>query len=200
MVALAAANRYVFLEPPRTGETVAADGGGRAAGGLAATVARLGPDGTPAGLRRTVAIEACVGVTVLVLAGFLTAISPAVEADHSGPEGIAAFAEGSQFHFHLEVDPAPVAGGRSDLRLSILDLGTGEPLANNTCGRDSCVQLTIGPEGDAEGGATYTMEPDGEGHWVMPDVLWTFSGPAGAEVLAETAVSEDTATLAFTIG
>ncbi|MEA3165356.1 MAG: copper transport protein [Thermoplasmata archaeon] len=189
MVALAAANRYVFLEP-HPGAT-----------GLQARVASLGPDGTTKGLRRTVTLEASVGVVVLVLAAFLTAVSPEVQAD-AGADTAAAFADGAIFHYHLAFDPAPAAGGRSGLTLAIIDLSTGDHLENNTCGRDSCVQVTVAPAGqgtEGGGGSTYVLVPDGQGHWTVPDVLWTFAGPATAVVQAQTAVSEDSAMLSFTI-
>jgi copper transport protein len=185
MVALAAANRFVFLDPGK-------------ARGVRGTVASLGPDGTMRGLRRTVAIEATLGAAVLVLAAFLTAVSPATQA--SGEEAsTSAFANGALFHYHLVLEPSPVLGGRSDLTVMILDLANGEPLANNTCGRDSCVQLTLAPEGEPDSGALYVLVPDGQGHWSAPDLLWTFSGPATAAVQVETAVAQDAATLSFAV-
>ncbi|HUR25912.1 MAG TPA: copper resistance protein CopC [Candidatus Thermoplasmatota archaeon] len=63
MVALAAANRFVFLDPAQ--ET-----------GLRGKMARFGPDGTGAGLRRAVLAETTVGLVILTLAGFLTTVSP----------------------------------------------------------------------------------------------------------------------------
>ncbi|MHB1261885.1 MAG: copper resistance CopC/CopD family protein [Thermoplasmatota archaeon] len=73
MVAVASVNRFLFLGAP------AAD-----AGGFRARMALLGPDGTPRGLRRTVALEAALGLLVLVIAGALTAVSPT---DHDGRAG-----------------------------------------------------------------------------------------------------------------
>lgn len=64
MVGLAAANRFVFLDPAR-------------AEGLRGKLARLGPDGTLAALRRTLCVEAAFGVAALAVAGLLTATSPA---------------------------------------------------------------------------------------------------------------------------
>lgn len=81
MVALAAANRYVFLDPAK----------GMDRTDLKASVAALGPDGTAKGLRRTVAVEAGVGVTVLALAAFLSAISPTMAPLHDGHDGGGAF-------------------------------------------------------------------------------------------------------------
>jgi copper transport protein len=186
MVALAAANRFVFLEPAK-------------ATGAGAAAARLGPDGTTAGFRRTVAIEATLGVAVLVLAAFLTAVSPATPAAAEGDASTSVFADGALFHYHLVLDPSPTTGGRSDLTLMVVDLATGEPLANNTCGRESCVQVTLGPDSAPDEGTLYVLVPDGAGHWTTPDLLWTFDGPATALVQVETAVSQDSASLPFTV-
>lgn len=186
MVALAAANRFVFLDPSTTRGV---------AGRLAA---RVGPDGTGAGLRRAVAAEASIGALILVLAAMLTAVSPSLQDDGGG--AVDAYADGARFHYHLMVDPAPVAGGRSTLVLAIVDLSSGEMLVDNTCGRDSCVQLAIAPEGAAEEDMRLVLAPDGEGHWRATDVLWTFSGPVLATVQVQTAVAEDSAQLTFTVG
>jgi copper transport protein len=187
VVALAAANRFVFLDP-------------RSAGGLRGQAAKLGPDGSTRGFRRTVAVEAALGAVVLVLAAFLTAVSPGTQAYGGAPDGPAsAVADGALFHFHLELEPPPVVGGRSDLSVMIHDLATGEALANNTCGRDSCVQLTLAPENDPDAGTLYVLVPDGQGHWSVADLLWTFEGPATALVQVETAVAQDSATLSFAV-
>lgn len=78
MVALAAANRLLFLAP-------AAPGARPGRPGWRARLAALGPDGTAAGLRRTVLLEALLGVAVLAVAGALTATSPTDhEAEHDG--------------------------------------------------------------------------------------------------------------------
>ncbi|MFA5943899.1 MAG: copper resistance protein CopC [Candidatus Thermoplasmatota archaeon] len=185
MVALAAANRYVFLEPPA------------ASRGVQAGLAALGPDGTPAGLRRTVAVEAVLGVVVLVLAAFLTAVSPAVADDSGGRTDV--FADGSLFHYHLAFEPSPTLGGQSDAVLAIVDLSTGEALVENTCGRDSCVQMTLAAASDPDQGALYVLVPDETGHWTVPDLLWTFQGAAVATIQVQTAVAEDTGTLAFAV-
>jgi copper transport protein len=92
MVAVAAANRFLYLAEP-------ADG----AAGLRGRAARLGPGGTAGGLRRTVAMEAVLGLLVLAVAGGLTAVSPsdheATHADpaagHEGHDGSVADAAGS---------------------------------------------------------------------------------------------------------
>ncbi|HJQ94068.1 MAG TPA: copper resistance protein CopC [Candidatus Thermoplasmatota archaeon] len=75
MVAIAAANRFVFLDPRREA-------------GVKRGLASLGPDGTPSGLRRAVFVEALVGLAILVVAAFLTATSPTDhETDHEHLHG-----------------------------------------------------------------------------------------------------------------
>lgn len=73
MVGLAAVNRALFLAEP-------------VGAGLGARLASLGPDGTAVGLRRTVALEAILALAVLVVAGFLTAVSPTDHAEGDGAE------------------------------------------------------------------------------------------------------------------
>ena len=75
MVALAAANRFVFLDPGHRGA-------------LREGLASLGPDGTTTGLRRTVLVETLVGLSVLVVAAFLTATSPTDHALDEAPEHV----------------------------------------------------------------------------------------------------------------
>jgi copper transport protein len=190
MVALAGANRFVFL----------GRGDGRAAA-LRARLSSLGPDGTRRGLRRVVALEASVGVVVLVLAGFLTAVSPPTTV--TGPAPLSVAGDGDAFHYNLDLSPVPAVGGRSNLVLHVYDRTSGDEVMGNTCGRTSCVELSIGPAAgnDTEpGGERHVLVPDGHGAWTVQGVLWSFSGEAFCTIRVQTAdVFQDNATLQFTV-
>jgi hypothetical protein len=184
MVALAAANRFVFLDPsPRPGPLAA----------WRARAAALGPDGSQRGLRRTIALEAAFGAGVLLLAAALTATSPPATAQQPSLD---LAAPGEAFHYRLSILPPPQAGGTSDLVLRITDRATGDLVVDNTCGRDSCVEVRIAiGDGAAQ---RYVFEPTGEGTWSLRGVLWVASGDAAAHVRAQTAeVFEDAVDLAF---
>jgi copper transport protein len=179
MVGLAAVNRFVFLAAPRPGRP---------------------PRDARAGLRTLVATEAGFGAVVLVLAGFLTATSPAVAS--SGAHAALAQGDGVAFHYALDATPAPRLGTQSRLQLSVFDRATGAPVTENDCGRASCVELTLRKAGDnATAGEAHSLLPDGKGHWVLEGALWTFSGPAVAHVRMQTGgdVYQDDADLTFEV-
>lgn len=195
MVGLAGINRFVILDP------LGRDSPARF---LHRRVAGLGPDRVRRGLRRLVAVEAAFGATVLVLAGFLTATSPAVAS--SGPHAATAEGDGDAFHYVLDAAPAPRFGAESRLQLSVFDRSTGAPVTANDCGRPSCVEVSVrraggnATDGNATG-ETHSLAPDGKGHWVLEGALWTFSGPAVAHVRMQTGgdVFLDEADLSFEV-
>jgi copper transport protein len=178
MVGLAAINRYVFLAD-------ATDKG--FAGRLQALFATLSggrirplETGGPSGLWRAVAVEAILGAVVLVLAGFLTSVSPP-SAAAAGPTPLVLSQQGDTYLVHLVVDPPAQVGQSSFLHIAIEEAASGARLANNTCGRDSCVQVAIGYSG-LNGTEPHVARPDGTGLWMVHDLVWTRSGNATVEV------------------
>jgi copper transport protein len=190
MVGLAGINRFVLLDPLGEDSPLRF---------LHRRIAGLAPGRTRRGLRRIVAVEATFGATVLVLAGFLTATSPAVAV--AGPHAATAQGDGDAFHYILDARPAPRFGAESTLQLSVFDKESGSPVTANDCGRGSCVELTIRKAGDNGTGEVHSLAPDGKGHWVLQGALWTFSGPAVAHVRMQTGgdVFQDDADLSFEV-
>jgi copper transport protein len=190
MVGLAGINRFVLLDPLGEDSPLRF---------LHRRIAGLAPGRTRRGLRRIVAFEATFGAAVLVLAGFLTATSPAVAAP--GPHAATAQGDGVAFHYILDAKPAPRFGAESTLRLSVFDKATGSPVTKNDCGRSSCVELTLRKAGDNATGESHSLAPDGSGHWILQGVLWTFSGPAAAHLRMQTGgdVFQDDADLSFEV-
>jgi len=198
MLVLAAVNRYNFLEEP-------ADGG--LAGAVQKPLRRLGPafhplaEGRGHGFRRTLGTEATIGAIILVLAGFLASTSPPQVAAAAAAQGLQLHGDGDAYRYLLVITPPPVAGATSDLRLYIESADTHQAVTDNTCGRDTCVQVDLGDPAHPEAGAeTHTLAPDGDGGWVAHGVLWTHAGNATATARAQTAeVFQDNATMEFTI-
>lgn len=173
MVVLAGVNRYVMLEAPATqglaGRLQRAVGRatwGKVRPGLA--------DGSRLG--RTVAIEASLGVAILVLAGFLTSVPPPAVAEPV--QSLELEAQDAQFKVGLHIEPAPQLNGRSRIELDIqriLSDGSVAPMHEDTCGRTACVTLTIAYPSGTEGARTAVLGPAG---WTVDGVLWTQAGPA----------------------
>jgi copper transport protein len=200
MVGVAAVNRYGFLEVPRTTGL---------AGRIQAAVSRLGPAFRPlslqqsaGGFRRTLAVEACMGAAVLILAGFLASVSPPAAAGSAAPT-MELRADGDAFRYLLVLDPVPHAGSSSHATLYIQELGSGKPVTNNTCGRvdSSCVQLEFSDPAHPEQGAeSHQLQPDGNGGW-FDHVLWARSGAYLAVPLVQTGdvTQPDNVTMPFTL-
>lgn len=170
MVAIAAVNRYVFLEDPtQHGWTGRIQGAARRASG-----GRVRPltlrDG---GLRSAIAVEAALGAAVLVLAGLLTAVSPPADAT---PPPLTLAQQGDVYLVRMDVDPDPRLGGSSALTFTIEEAATGKRLETNTCGGPSCLQAEVAYAGlgDAEAHAVYASG----GTWSVRDLVWTRAGPA----------------------
>jgi hypothetical protein len=200
MVAIAAVNRFVLLAPPATTGL---------SGRLQRGFAKLGPAMRPlpaagtGGLRRLAAVEAGLGALVLVLAGALTSISPPAEA-HAQEDMLHLHGVGADFEVVAMVTPPPVVGGTSSITLYIHALATGEMVQDNSCDstgtRDSCVDVLIGAGNGTQGADRHVARPDGNGAWVVEDVLWTFPGNATATVRIQTAeVFEDDVALPFQV-
>jgi copper transport protein len=193
MVGIAAVNRYVFLEAPAeaglAGTLQAA--ARRASGGRVHPLALQG-----AGLRRAVAVEAALGAVVLVLAGFLTSVSPPT-ADAAPP---ALAQQGDTYLVHLLVQPPARVSGSSILTLVIEEAATGMPMVDNSCGNPvlSCVQVEVAYPG-LNGTETHEAHLDGQA-WGVHDLVWSRAGPATVKVDISTAeVFHDEATFNVTV-
>ncbi len=183
MVLLAAVNRYILLAEP--GERGLARGLQRLAAPLSG--GRLKP--LTVGTRpfaRVLAVEAILGVIVLVLAGFLTSLSPPAAASSETPTTLTLRADGDVHVAQLRLDPAPRAGQASTLHFAILETESGRAVTNNTCGRDSCVTIQITAPGNATP-EKRIAQPDGHGDWVVPNALWTRSGNWTVQLTVSTA-------------
>ncbi|HUR60802.1 MAG TPA: copper resistance protein CopC [Candidatus Thermoplasmatota archaeon] len=180
MVGLAALNRYVFLEAP----TDRGFAGRMQKAARRATGGRVSPLSLEVHeMRSTVAVEASLGLVVLVLAGFLTSVSPPQAEAALAPPTLAQ--QGDVYLVHLLVEPAAQAGGSSILTLVVEDAATGQRLANNTCGRASCIQVDVGYTG-VNGTETHLAHPTGTA-WGVHDLVWTRAGEATVTVAISSA-------------
>ena len=178
MVVLAGINRYVLLEGPA--EKGIAKGlqkvAHKATGGLLAPGLAAGKFG------RTLAIEASLGVVVLVLAGLLTSVSPPAAAL---PPPYAVDGQGEHFLVHAEM-AQPHVGNQSVMHITVTSADDGTVLANNTCGRaGSCVGLDLLYPG-ANATEHHEANPSG-GLWMVHDVIWAQAGNVTATVTVSTA-------------
>lgn len=165
MVGLAALNRYCHMR----------------------RLARLLPDepARPTAFRRTVAAEATVGALVLVLAGILTAIAPPAGAAPS--EAVEWMAHGDSYMARIVFDPAPMAGQPSHPTITVTRIDTGAIEGNATCGRDSCLRLTVVPQADPSVGASsFDAIPNGNGGWMVHNLLLVRSGAYDATLAFQT--------------
>ncbi|MEK6976414.1 MAG: copper resistance protein CopC [Candidatus Thermoplasmatota archaeon] len=193
MLALGAVNRYGILEP-------AASGG--LSGRLQHLVTRWAPnlrvlDGGAPSMRRLLAVEAAFGVATLALAAILTSVSPPADAA-IGPTTVEVMGFGADFHGILVLDPTPVVGATSTVRV-LLQTHAGIAVEGNDCGRvapDSCVSATVG----TDGGESHALQPLGGGIWEAQGILWTTEGESVVRVTVSTSeVPNDTLDFAFTI-
>ncbi|HLE48340.1 MAG TPA: hypothetical protein VI818_08595, partial [Candidatus Thermoplasmatota archaeon] len=148
---------------------------------------RIGEEGGPSARRRTVAfyrtaaVEASLGVAVLVCAGFLTALSPpaAVAAE---PDELRETETGDHYSVTLVVSPPPRGGFPSNVSLYLVDTETGEPLQ-----QAERIRVAINNTQDPESApASYATRPDGDGWWRAGDVLFVRPGNYTATVTIQT--------------
>lgn len=176
MVALAGINRYVFLEGPQTtGMAGLAQRGAQAVSG-----GRVQPgiaDGRHLG--RTVTVEATLAVIVMLVAGFLTSVSPPATAAATPAAPLTLEGGDADYEVHLTLTPGPRQGSLSTMELHIyriLENGTQQPMLENTCGRTSCVSVTFQYGTDpAEPPQAAQLHPDS---WAVGNIAWTKSGAA----------------------
>lgn len=165
MVAVAAVNRYVFLDRPGPSRAGLARELGRIAGAVLHWVGRPGAR-LDRGFPWFLATEAIMGVSILALAGVLTSLGAPTGAAARG-DPLRLTAQGSDFLVTLYVDPAPRAGDFSDVRFRLVDATEQTPVVGNTCGRQSCVRLTLASpaNGSATDEEARTALPQGDGWW-----------------------------------
>ncbi len=196
MVALAAINRYVLLEAPATRGI---------AGRLQRFMAKLSngnvrplqTTGEP--FRNAVRIEAFFGIAILVLAGFLTSVSPPAAEAASSPDLVRLRAQGDYYVVHATLIPTPTNGSSSIVELVIEDAATGLPIAGETCGRSSCIQPIFTFTGIEESNRPAALA-HGNGTWIVHGVLWPRSGDATLNVTISTAEHFlDTVTMPFKV-
>jgi copper transport protein len=177
MLLLAGVNRYVFLEPA----------GAKGLAGAVQKAAHRASRGrlAPAALevhemRRAVAAEALLGVVVLVLAGFLTSVSPPQAAAAAIPGQTVLVQQGDTYLVHLTLPHTAHVGDAGVLGIAIEEAATGKVLANNTCGRASCIDVEVGYLGTngTEHHAPHLLGSS----WAVHDLVWTRAGTATIRV------------------
>lgn len=121
----------------------------------------------------SVAVETFFGVSVLVLAGFLTALSPPGPAS-AGEEAdiFRAVEEGSDFLVVFRLEPAPTAPGESRLVMNITDTRTEEPLAD-------AIRVVVESEQQGReelGTERFDANMTSPGTWVVERVVFVGAG------------------------
>ncbi|MBI2077283.1 MAG: copper resistance protein CopC/CopD [Euryarchaeota archaeon] len=182
MVALAGINRFVFLGTRPGRDTIPPEQGPQTP-----QPARIGEEIGPTARRRTTAfyrtaaVEASLGVAVLVCAGFLTALSPPA-AVAAGPDALTASETGDNYAVTLVVEPRPRAGASSNVSIYLLDTETGNPVTEA-----ERVRIEINNTQDPESApASYATRPDGDGWWRAGDILFVRGGNYTAKVTIQT--------------
>lgn len=192
MVMVAGVNRLVFLEPPAMWGLTAT--WQRLAGRTWSGLRSLDVVADARALRRIIALEASVGLLVLLLAGALTAVAPPMGQAVAEPS-LSLMGDGENHHAMATLTPRPAVGGSSDLHL-VVGTHAGEAVTADTCGRTGCLSATVAYEGDAAAGQRHPLAPDGQGGWAAPGLLWTIPGNATITIVIQTAeVFEDTIVL-----
>ncbi len=153
--------------------------------------------------RRTVGVEAGAGVAVMVIAGLLLSSSPvtplAVEPPPGQDEGLHVFGEGDVHRAHGWLTPTPTPGAVVSTRLQILD-DEGDPVENNTCGRDSCAVLRWFPSQDEGSRQSSVLRPTGGGWWQTEGITIQAGGNYTWQIVLQTAsVYQDTIAGNFTV-
>ncbi|MGB1585645.1 MAG: copper resistance CopC/CopD family protein [Thermoplasmatota archaeon] len=173
MLALAAVNRWVFLEDHP----------------LRRLVSRWRPDWTATGaarvrgLRRTVRFELTLAGCVLIAAGLLMSVSPPSTDSIQVADGLERTAQGNAYTGLLQVSPQPTVGASHTVRVYVAL--EGEPLVANDCGRDDCLRLRWLVDGENE--QEKDLIAQGDGWWLAEDVLLAQSGNTTMEVDVQSA-------------
>lgn len=190
MLVLAATTRYVLLAKDQQAR-------------IQLLLARIAPAlwkrrGEARTARRAIALEALLGALVLVLAGTLTSASPPAGEAPVASSSVEFRGEGTEYVITARLPDYPRAGDYNDLILKVTDR-EGNPVENNTCGRDSCVVGTITYENATEPD-THVGVPHGDGIWLLHSIVWTRPGQATLSVQVSTQeVYSDTVTLRVTV-
>jgi copper transport protein len=145
------------------------------------------PVPTPDRLRRLVQVEAIFGVGTLFLAALLTSISPpataAVPTVDAMPEPFES--HGEAYMMLGRWSAAPSSGSSTTLEFRLTN-HHGDPVVNNTCGRDDCILLQVRPEGTQDM-QVYPASPRGGGQWSTEAILWVSPGQYKATLQVQTA-------------
>lgn len=167
MVAIASVNRFVFLGT-RPGPDRGIERRPRI---LRFLFPKEGPSRHRA-FARIVALEAGLGVVVLVLAGSLTAISPPttpeIPEDATRTTGF-----GQEFRSVLTLRPAPIVGAASNVSFELSRIADGRPV-------EAAVRIRVSvaaADDVAAGGQAWTATHVAGGHWTIGEVLFTQKGP-----------------------
>lgn len=139
-------------------------------------------------LRRLVQVESIFGVGTLFMAALLTSISPpSTAALAAEPESQPIMELHGESYMALgSWDQAPASGTSTTFRFRLTN-HHGDPVENNTCGRDSCILLEIKPPGESTGVQIYDVQHVGQGRWETEPVLWVGSGLYNATIRIQTA-------------
>ena len=167
MLGLATLNRYVFLE---------------ASGPLFRAFSRWRPDWTATGAARGKALKQAVRLEVLfsagtiIAAGLLLSVSPPTDEVMAEAADLERTAQGTDYVALMQLSPSPAVGQSHTARFFLTEDATGEPLTNNTCGRDDCIRMRWVMEGDESTAQEAAAAPEGDGWWRVEDVLFVASG------------------------
>lgn len=177
MVAVAGLNRFVFLgrRPGRDGTPPGRD--------APITMPQLGPGNLVRArpFQRVVAFEAALGVSVLALAGLLTASSPPIEPTAPGQD-FQSMGENEDFKVTLTANPQPRVGETSKITLRIEDKAKGEPLMDAIRVRARFLE----PGGNEGGGLDYGANHTDGGVWDLGMVFFAEPGMHRVQVLVQT--------------
>jgi hypothetical protein len=80
---------------------------------------------------------------------------------------------------------APSSGSSTTLEFRLTN-HHGDPVVNNTCGRDDCILLQVRPEGTQDM-QVYPASPRGGGQWSTEAILWVSPGQYKATLQVQTA-------------
>lgn len=178
MLTVAALNRHVLLG-------VKEGWPGRLGKPFSDWVGQVGPGGQR--LRRTVQVEAIFGFGTLFLAALLTSISPPSTATATAATETEVEVEGTgtYYGFFGSWEQQPAAGTSTVLTIHIVNQHEGNLVANNTCGRDSCIMLELTPPGRG-GVQVYTLQSIEGKRWQTEPILWVNPGFYQGVIKAQT--------------
>lgn len=189
MLAVAGINRFIFL-----GHVPGPDSQPSGRVRFFSTLFPRGAIGAQS-FGRAVSFEATLGLVVLVLAGFLTAISPpSAETLEEAPYDLVGY--GDYYNVTLRFLPLPSGGGTANVTLRIETAATGEPL-------ETAIRVRVyflRDDANESGGEAHSARPLGGGSWLVGDVFFAQPGGYIARVDVQTEeVFRDTIEIPFEV-